>query len=81
MALFFLLGVLRGFPAVAYRRTPHRKPLCGLDQNKNCSFLNWTQRKSKNGETSGVKNFQQTGMKLRFFLFLLKDTWPGQLFL
>jgi hypothetical protein len=19
-----------------------RKPLCGLDQNKNCSFLNWT---------------------------------------
>jgi hypothetical protein len=42
MALFFLLGVLRGFPAVAYRRTPHRKPLCGLDQNKNCSFLNWT---------------------------------------
>jgi hypothetical protein len=34
-----------------------------------------------NSETSGVKNFQQTGMKLRFFLFLLKDTWPGQLFL
>jgi hypothetical protein len=42
MALFVLLGVLRGFPAAAYRRTPHRKPLCGLDQNKNCSFLNWT---------------------------------------
>ena len=41
MALFVLLGVLRGFPAAAYRRTPHRKPLCGLDQNKNCSFLNW----------------------------------------
>ena len=36
MALFVLLGVLRGFPAAAYRRTPHRKPLCGLDQNKNC---------------------------------------------
>ncbi|PLX53660.1 MAG: hypothetical protein C0611_04045, partial [Desulfobacteraceae bacterium] len=34
--------VLRGFPVAAYRRTPHRKPLCGLDQNKNCSFLNWT---------------------------------------
>ena len=42
MAIFVLLGVLRGFPAAAYRRTPHRKPLCGLDQNKNCSFLNWT---------------------------------------
>ncbi len=41
MALFALLGVLRGFPAAAYRRTPHRKPLCGLDQDKNCSFLNW----------------------------------------
>ena len=41
MAIFVLLGVLRGFPAAAYRRTPHRKPLCGLDQNKNCSFLNW----------------------------------------
>ncbi len=23
-------------------RTPHRKPLCGLDQDKNCSFMNWT---------------------------------------
>ena len=42
MALFVLIGVLRGFPAATYRRTPHRKPLCGLDQNKNCSFLNWT---------------------------------------
>jgi len=42
MAIFVLLSVLRGFPAAAYRRTPHRKPLCGLDQNKNCSFLNWT---------------------------------------
>jgi hypothetical protein len=42
MALFALLGVLRGLPAAAYRRTPHRKPLCGLDQDKNCSFLNWT---------------------------------------
>jgi len=42
MALFALLGVLRGFPAAAYRRTPHRKPLCGLDLDKNCSFLHWT---------------------------------------
>jgi len=52
MALFALLGVLRGFSAAAYRCTPHRKPLCGLtssprlrrtrDQDKNCSFLNWT---------------------------------------
>jgi len=42
MALFALLGVLRGFPAAAYRRTPHQKPLCGLDQDKNYSFLNWT---------------------------------------
>ena len=42
MAIFVLFSVLRGFPAAAYRRTPHRKPLCGLDQNKNCSFLNWT---------------------------------------
>jgi hypothetical protein len=41
MALFVLIGVLRGFPAAAYRRTPRRKPLCGLDQNKNYSFLNW----------------------------------------
>jgi hypothetical protein len=41
MAIFVLLDVLRGFPAAAYRRTPHRKPLFGLDQNKNCSFLNW----------------------------------------
>ena len=41
MAIFVLFSVLRGFPAAAYRRTPHRKPLCGLDQNKNCSFLNW----------------------------------------
>gem|GEM_PF-1245480 len=41
MAIFVLIGVLRGFPAAAYRRTPHRKPLYGLDQNKNCSFLNW----------------------------------------
>ncbi|MFZ0482743.1 MAG: hypothetical protein WAL93_05060 [Desulfobacterales bacterium] len=36
IALFALLGVLRGVPAAAYRRTPHRKPLCGLDQDKNC---------------------------------------------
>ncbi len=42
MALFVLLCVLRGFPAAAYRRTHHRKPLCGLDQNKNYSFLNCT---------------------------------------
>ncbi len=53
MALFALIGVLRGFPAAAYRRTPHRKPLClpremrsifnwgGLDPDKNCSFMNW----------------------------------------
>jgi hypothetical protein len=41
MALFALLGVLRGFPAAAYKRTPHHKPLCGLDQDKNCSFLDW----------------------------------------
>jgi hypothetical protein len=41
MALFALLGVLRGFPAAAYKRTPHHKPLCGLDQGKNCSFLDW----------------------------------------
>jgi len=40
MALFVLIGVLRGFPAATYRRTPRRKPLCGLDQNKNYSFLN-----------------------------------------
>ncbi len=42
MALFVLLVVPRRFPVAAYRRTPHRKPLYGLDQNKNCSFLNWT---------------------------------------
>jgi len=39
MALLALIGVLRGFPAAAYRRTPHCKPLCGLDQDKNCSFM------------------------------------------
>jgi len=39
MALLALIGVLRGFPVAAYRRTPHRKPLCGLDQDKNCSFM------------------------------------------
>jgi hypothetical protein len=43
MALFVLLSVLREFPAAAHRRTPRRKPLFGLDQNKNCSFLDWTQ--------------------------------------
>jgi hypothetical protein len=42
MALFARICVLRGFPAAAYRRTPHRKPLCGLDPDKNCSFLKWT---------------------------------------
>jgi hypothetical protein len=42
MVLFVLIGVLRGFPAATYRRTPRRKPLCGLDQNKNYSFLGWT---------------------------------------
>jgi len=48
MALFVLIGVLCGFPAAAHRRTlpvplcGDRKPLCGLDQNKNCSFFNWT---------------------------------------
>ncbi|MGD8981853.1 MAG: hypothetical protein PVH67_04305 [Desulfobacterales bacterium] len=31
MALFVLFGVFRGLPAAAYRRTPRRKPLCGLD--------------------------------------------------
>jgi hypothetical protein len=47
MAIFVPIGVLRRFPAAAYRRTPScpvsgdRKPLCGLDQNKNCSFPNW----------------------------------------
>jgi hypothetical protein len=47
MALFALLGVLRGFPAAAYREVAflsrfvcgNRKPLCGLDQDKICSFL------------------------------------------
>jgi len=42
MALFAPRGVLRGFPTAAYRRTPHRKPLCGLARHKNCSFLDWT---------------------------------------
>jgi len=41
MAPFALIGVLRGFPAAAYRHTPRRKPLFGVDQNKNFSFLNW----------------------------------------
>jgi hypothetical protein len=42
MALFALLGVLRGFPAAAYESMPPCKPLCGLDQDKNCSFLERT---------------------------------------
>ncbi len=41
MVFLALLIVLRGFPAAAYRRTPHRKPLCGLDQNQKSTFLNW----------------------------------------
>ena len=39
MALLALIDVLRGFPVTAYRRTPYRKPLCGLDQDKNYSFM------------------------------------------
>jgi hypothetical protein len=42
--LFALIGVLSGFPAAAYKSTPHRKPLCGLDQNKKPNFLNWKSR-------------------------------------
>jgi len=61
MALFVLIGVLRGFPAAAYRRTPHRKPLCGLDQNKNCSFLNWTH----NGCHHELEAFIYKALKLR----------------
>ncbi len=34
MVFFALGGVLRRFSAAAYIRTPHRKPLCGLAQNK-----------------------------------------------
>jgi hypothetical protein len=51
MALFVLLGVFSprrrlyeteaaGFPVAAYRRMLYRKPLCGLNHYKNCSFLN-----------------------------------------
>ena len=39
------------------------------------------ENKERGGETYGVKNFQQTGTKWRFVLFLLKDTWPDRLFL
>jgi len=48
MALFARIRVLRGFPAAAYREVAflsrfvcgNRKPLCGLDPNKNSSFMN-----------------------------------------
>ena len=45
MVLFTLLGILRGFPDAVYRPMPScpvngdRKTLCGLDPDKNCSFL------------------------------------------
>jgi hypothetical protein len=45
MVLFALLGVLRGFPAAAYKGTPHRPAIagCGLDQdNPARAGLNWT---------------------------------------
>jgi hypothetical protein len=42
MAFLVLICVLRGFRAAAYRCTPHRKPLCGLDQNQKFSFLTGT---------------------------------------
>ena len=32
--------VLAGFATAAYRHTPHRKPLCGLDQNENPALIN-----------------------------------------
>jgi hypothetical protein len=38
MVFLALIGVLRGFAAAAYKRTPHRNPLCGLDQNQKSSF-------------------------------------------
>lgn len=34
MVIFALIGFLRGITAAAYMSTPHRKPLCGLGQNK-----------------------------------------------
>jgi len=48
MALLARICVLRRFPAAAYREVAFlarsvcgdRKPLCGLDPNKNCSFMN-----------------------------------------
>jgi hypothetical protein len=45
MAIFPLSGVLRGFPAAAYRKYASPKTacsLCGLAQRKNGSFMNWT---------------------------------------
>jgi len=70
MAFFVLIGVLRGFPAAAYRRTPScpvsggRKPLCGLDQNKNCSFLNWTPGAPYLGKALEFKKMSHIFIKL-----------------
>jgi len=59
MAFFVLLGVLRGFPAAAYRRTPHRNPLCGLDQEKNAHFCIGNLTQVLNSTFTGIKPFQK----------------------
>ncbi len=49
IALFALLGVLRGFPAAAYRRTPHREAIVCY-----CESLR-TQQMKASGPPFGVK--------------------------
>jgi hypothetical protein len=49
MAIFVLLGVLRGFPAAAYRRTPHREAIV-------CYYESLiTQQMKASGPPFGVK--------------------------
>jgi hypothetical protein len=38
---FWPWPVVAGYAVAAFRSTPHRKPLCGLDQNKKSSFHYW----------------------------------------
>ena len=63
MAFFARICVLRGFPAAAYRAYAflsrfvcgNRKPLCGLDPDKNCSFMNWKRNVAERSLSIGIQ--------------------------
>jgi hypothetical protein len=65
-----------GFSAAAYRRTPHRKPLCGLDQDKNYSFLDGHQLLRFSLQTSIWKGLKSKAGPCRPCLFGL-ETFQG----